>query len=120
MRAYPQGNRVLCAACGVELARVWDSKTEFAFHDRRFHVELGQGWMFDSSDKVWRITRRGRERLRDGRRPTYRREARRAKESRHDMIIVPAKVECWHCGETQTIDAKGLPPIVFDLENPPH
>jgi hypothetical protein len=96
-RAYVKGDRICCAACSTPVGRVRTGVSGSKWAD------LDAGWMH--SHGVWKITPRARERLREGRRPSYRRLSPDAPgaDPRH-YITLPARIECWSCSLTQWIE----------------
>jgi hypothetical protein len=99
-RAYVQGDRIHCAACARPLAGVWEPGDEQWWPDVR-------GWMRDGD--VYRITKHALERLRQGKRPAYRRTV-----PPQIPLRRPASIECWSCGLVQDL-AWPEPDLFADL-----
>jgi hypothetical protein len=113
------GLRVLCGSCRTELARVSEMS------DRRLLTLGEEHRLYD--DDVWRVTTRGKDRLRRGQEPTARKARRwagndegivrarppREGESREHVggayiKNLPAIAECPHCGRRNVLESETL------------
>jgi hypothetical protein len=99
-RAYHSGEKFICPECGAPLAHVRHGENASSW------VALDAGWIY--GEGVWTITRRARERLRQGRRPSYRRRSRDAPgASPWHSVRLPTRIKCWLCDLEQVLDLPG-------------
>jgi predicted RNA-binding Zn-ribbon protein involved in translation (DUF1610 family) len=118
------GTRVLCGACGEEIARVLAPGGER-------YIAFRLGWVVDPSDGTWLMSRRARDRVRHGRRPAFRRASRSrsalaldGREPPDDLAYIdqrldgpakgilldhlPIRAACPKCGARSLLRGKGL------------
>jgi hypothetical protein len=122
VKAFRSGNQVHCASCDAKLAPILPI-------DGGPRVAFEPGWRFDEPSNTWKMGRHAKDRIRQGKRPAFRRMARSVswgvprgtvpykpvpKEALRGGLyfeaisLIPARVEqvaCWRCDEVQELDA---------------
>jgi hypothetical protein len=133
-RAFRRGHRMHCAECDAKLATIktrpdgseqidLDAGWQYMVNGKAAKPRKGHGGplyvdgprtltrtlpISRSEAGVWTITPRARQRLQEGRRPTYRRPSPSGMGWNPEHFIpVPTSIECWRCGLVQTLDLPG-------------